>query len=76
MDSDSAHRSSWKIAEVVYGIPFLLAIALQIVVPFPLLQGILRPLGISHAFDFDYDLPLHPNYSLGDISGSQVWQRV
>ena len=51
MNTDSAHRSGWEIAEVVFGIPFLLAIALQIVVPFPLTQGILRqaliPTGIS-----------------------------
>jgi len=51
MNTDSAHRNGWKIAEVVFGIPFLLAIALQLVVPFRLSQGILRqaliPTGIS-----------------------------
>jgi len=51
MSADSAHKSQWEIAEVVFGIPFLISIAIQSVVPFSLPQGILRqaliPLGIA-----------------------------
>ena len=50
MSVDSAHKSRWVIAEVVFGIPFLISIAIQFVVPFSLPQGILRqvliPVGI------------------------------
>jgi protein-S-isoprenylcysteine O-methyltransferase Ste14 len=50
MNVDSAHKSSWEIAEVVFGVPFLISIALHFVVPFSLPQGILRqvliPVGI------------------------------
>lgn len=44
MSVDSAHKSRWEIAEVVFGIPFLTSIALHFVVPFSLLQGIFRQL--------------------------------
>jgi protein-S-isoprenylcysteine O-methyltransferase Ste14 len=51
MSIDSAHKSRWEIAEVVFGIPFLISIALQFIVPFSLPQGILRqvliPVGIA-----------------------------
>lgn len=51
MNVNSAHKSRWKIAEVVFGIPFLASIALQFVIPFPLSQGIIRqvliPVGIA-----------------------------
>ena len=51
MDVDSAHKSSWEIAEVVVGVPFLIGIAIQFIVPFSLPQGILRqvliPVGIA-----------------------------
>jgi len=51
MSIDSAQKSRWKIAEVVFGIPFLVSIAIQLVVPFSLPQGILRqaliPVGIA-----------------------------
>jgi len=51
MSVDSAHKSQWEIAEVVFGIPFLVSIAIQFVVPFSLPQGILRqaliPVGIA-----------------------------
>ena len=51
MIDDSAHKSQWEIAEVVFGIPFLVSIAIQFVVPFSLPQGILRqaliPVGIA-----------------------------
>ncbi|MBE2224594.1 MAG: isoprenylcysteine carboxylmethyltransferase family protein [Anaerolineae bacterium] len=50
MNVDSAHKSRWKIAEVVFGIPFLISIAINYVVPISLLQGIFRqaliPIGI------------------------------
>jgi protein-S-isoprenylcysteine O-methyltransferase Ste14 len=51
MSIDSAHKSQWEIAEVVFGIPFLVSVALQYAVPFSLPQGILRqaliPMGIA-----------------------------
>jgi protein-S-isoprenylcysteine O-methyltransferase Ste14 len=47
---DSAHKSSWEIAEVVFGGPFLVSIALHFVIPLSLPPGSLRqvliPLGI------------------------------
>jgi protein-S-isoprenylcysteine O-methyltransferase Ste14 len=50
MKADSAHKSNWEIGEVVFGVPFLISIALHFVVPFSLSQGILRqvliPVGI------------------------------
>jgi protein-S-isoprenylcysteine O-methyltransferase Ste14 len=50
MSVDSAHKSHWEIGEVVFGIPFLISIAIHFVVPLSLLQGILRqaliPVGI------------------------------
>ena len=51
MNIDSAHKSHWEIAEVVFGIPFLISIAMQFIIPFSLPQGILRqvliPVGIA-----------------------------
>ncbi|NWG05181.1 MAG: isoprenylcysteine carboxylmethyltransferase family protein [Chloroflexi bacterium] len=47
MNVDSAHKSSWEIAEVVFGIPFLVSIALHFMIPFSLSQGIFRPIMIS-----------------------------
>lgn len=38
---DSAHKNNWEIAEIIFGGPFLVSIALHFVVPFSLLQGIL-----------------------------------
>ena len=47
---DSAHKSNWEIAEVVFGVPFLIGIAIQFIVPFSFPPGILRkaliPVGI------------------------------
>jgi protein-S-isoprenylcysteine O-methyltransferase Ste14 len=47
---DSAHKSNWEIAEVVFGIPFLVSVALHFIVPFSLPQGMIRqvliPIGI------------------------------
>jgi len=42
MKVDSAHKSNWEIAEVVFGIPFLLSIVLHIIVPLSLPQGFFR----------------------------------
>ena len=42
MNVDSAHKSGWEIAEIVFGIPFLIGLSLHFVVPFSLPQGILR----------------------------------
>jgi protein-S-isoprenylcysteine O-methyltransferase Ste14 len=51
MDVDSAHKSNWEIAEVVFGVPFLIGIAIQFIVPFSFPPGILRqtliPAGIA-----------------------------
>ncbi len=51
MSIDSAHKSRWEIGEVVFGIPFLISIAIQFIIPFSLSQGILRqvliPVGIA-----------------------------
>lgn len=42
MSNDSAHKSRWRIAEVVFGIPFLVSIGIQLAAPFSLPPGILR----------------------------------
>jgi protein-S-isoprenylcysteine O-methyltransferase Ste14 len=42
MKNDSAHQSNWEIAEVIFGVPFLISIALNFLVPLPLSQGVLR----------------------------------
>ncbi len=41
--TEAAHTSSWQIAEVVFGVPFLVAIGLQFAFPLSLPRGILRP---------------------------------
>lgn len=43
MSTDVAHRSWWQIFEVIFGIPFLVAIGLQLAVPFSLPRGFLTP---------------------------------
>jgi len=47
MSNDVAHKSWWQIFEVVFGIPFLVAIAWQRVVPIPFPSGFLTPARIS-----------------------------
>lgn len=47
MSNDVAHKSWWQIFEVVFGIPFLVAIALQRVEPIPFPSGFLTPARIS-----------------------------
>jgi len=42
MSTDAAHKNWWQISEVVFGVPFLAAIALQLVLPFSLTRGFLR----------------------------------
>lgn len=42
MSNDSAHKSQWEIGEVVFGLPFLISLAMQWLVPLPAAQGILR----------------------------------
>ena len=43
---DSAHKSKWENAEVVFGVPFLISLALHFAFPLSLTQGILRQ-GVS-----------------------------
>ena len=43
MNIDAAHRSRWAISEVVFGIPFLISIVLQWVVPVSLPLGLFSP---------------------------------
>ena len=43
MSTDAAHKSWWQISEVVFGIPFLAAIALQLAVPISFPRGWLTP---------------------------------
>jgi len=51
MNSDSAHKSNWEIAETVFGIPFLVSIVFHFIIPLSLPQGIFRqaliPIGIA-----------------------------
>jgi protein-S-isoprenylcysteine O-methyltransferase Ste14 len=42
MTVDSAHKSNWEIGEIVFGIPFLLSIVLQFVIPLSFSQGLPR----------------------------------
>ena len=46
MSGEVAHRSRWQIFEVIFGVPFLVAIALQLAVPLSLPRGPLTPLFI------------------------------
>jgi len=43
MTTDAAHKSWWQISEVVFGVPFLVAIALQLLVPASLPRGLVSP---------------------------------
>lgn len=43
MSKDVAHKSWWQVFEVIFGIPFLAAIALQLAVPLSLRRGFLKP---------------------------------
>jgi protein-S-isoprenylcysteine O-methyltransferase Ste14 len=46
MAADSAHKASWQIAEVIFGVPLLVAIALQFAFPLSLHQGSFRPASV------------------------------
>jgi len=50
MNANSAHQSNWAIAEVVFGVPFLIGLGLQFVFPFSFPQGIVQkilvPIGV------------------------------
>jgi protein-S-isoprenylcysteine O-methyltransferase Ste14 len=43
MSTDVAHKSWWQVFEVIFGIPFLVAIALQLVAPLSFPRGFLTP---------------------------------
>ncbi len=43
MSTDSAHDKWWQISEVVFGVPFLIGIALQFIVPLSLPGKAIRP---------------------------------
>ena len=43
MSNDVAHKSWWQIFDVVFGLPFLLALALQWFVPISLSRGFITP---------------------------------
>lgn len=51
MSIDAAHKSHWQISEVIFGVPILIAIALQFLIPFSISPGLLRsiliPCGIA-----------------------------
>jgi protein-S-isoprenylcysteine O-methyltransferase Ste14 len=44
MTTNVAHTSWWQVFEVVFGVPFLAAIALQVVVPLSLPRGLFTPI--------------------------------
>jgi len=50
MATDAAHKRGWQIFEVIFGLPFLVAIGLQFAVPFSFLPGFLTrvivPVGV------------------------------
>ena len=46
MSTDVAHKRRWQIAEVIFGVPFLVAIGLQWTVPLSLRRGFLTPVSI------------------------------
>jgi protein-S-isoprenylcysteine O-methyltransferase Ste14 len=50
MNANSAHQSNWAIAEVVFGVPFLIGLGLQFVFPFSFPPGIVHkiliPIGV------------------------------
>lgn len=43
MADGSAHKRWWQIFEVVFGIPFLVAVALQRIIPIPMPRGFFTP---------------------------------
>ena len=47
METDAAHTHWWQIFEVIFGIPFLAAIALHLLAPLPLPRGGWTPIVIA-----------------------------
>jgi len=43
MSTDAAHKRKWQIFEVIFGLPFLAGIGLQLIVPVSLPRGFLAP---------------------------------
>ncbi len=52
MSTDAAHESRWQISEVIFGIPFLAAIALHLLVPLRLSRGFLTTVLIAGGVTF------------------------
>ena len=89
MSNDVAHKSWWQIFEVVFGIPFLVAIALQLAVPIPFPGGFITParilvgavlivVGVSLAVlarrEFArYGQPTDPGFPTGKIISTGVF---
>ena len=89
MSNDVAHKSGWQIFEVVFGMPFLVALALQLVVPISFPRGSLTPalipggailivVGISLAIlarrEFaQYDQPTDPGFPTSKIISTGVF---
>ncbi len=43
MNTDTAHKSAWEISEVVFGIPFVLSLAVEFwITPFALPDGAVK----------------------------------
>jgi len=42
MNADTAHKSKWAIAEVVFGVPFLISLGLQFILPLSFASGIVH----------------------------------
>jgi protein-S-isoprenylcysteine O-methyltransferase Ste14 len=51
-NNDAAYKSHWQISEVIFGIPFLIAIALQFLIPLSIPNGLLRSILISCGIAF------------------------
>jgi protein-S-isoprenylcysteine O-methyltransferase Ste14 len=49
MSNDAAHKRWWQIFEVVFGIPFLVGVGLQLVAPLSFPRGLLTPIRILGA---------------------------
>jgi protein-S-isoprenylcysteine O-methyltransferase Ste14 len=47
MTEEAAHRSHWEIFEVVFGVPFLIGLVIQFMVPLSLSPGIIRSTFVS-----------------------------
>ena len=52
MPVNAAHKNWWQIGEIVFGIPFLFAIALQLVLPLSLPLGFLKSVFLSGGIAF------------------------